>query len=485
MKNDTVNKYYRGLRESVRDIARVLWRGWWVVLGCGLLLGAAGLTYSLLQTPQYRSTATLYVTSGTEENVQSAYQGSLASQQRVESYARLAKSNAVLREGIRRSGSSMTLEEARESVTANGSPEAVLLTISAVDDNPQSAAALVNGIAGGMTSYVNTLEQPSGGGRPLAKLTVVTEGEAVDAPVAPRTVRNTGLGLVLGLLLGGAIVIARDRFDLRVRSVSDVESSTGEHILSVVPDDTQLATDGGLASFGAGGGTTAESYRKLRTNLGFANIDHPARKIVVSSATPGDGKTTTALNLAVSLAESGAKVVLVDADLRRPTVASRLKLSNAVGLTSALRGDVTIADAAQPSAVAGLDVITSGGIPPNPSELLGSNRTGQFFADLSAIYDYVVVDSPPVLPVTDSIELANWMDGVIVVLRSGKSRIPDLERVVEQLKMARAQILGMVLNGAKQLDAAYGYGYYQYDTVEPTEAPVVPVEQPKHAQAQA
>ncbi len=485
MKNDTVNKYYRGLRESVRDIARVLWRGWWVVLGCGLLLGAAGLTYSLLQTPQYRSTATLYVTSGTEENVQSAYQGSLASQQRVESYARLAKSNAVLREGIRRSGSSMTLEEAREAVTANGSPEAVLLTISAVDDNPQSAAALVNGIAGGMTSYVNTLEQPSGGGRPLAKLTVVTEGEAVDAPVAPRTVRNTGLGLVLGLLLGGAIVIARDRFDLRVRSVSDVESSTGEHILSVVPDDTQLATDGGLASFGAGGGTTAESYRKLRTNLGFANIDHPARKIVVSSATPGDGKTTTALNLAVSLAESGAKVVLVDADLRRPTVASRLKLSNAVGLTSALRGDVTIADAAQPSAVAGLDVITSGGIPPNPSELLGSNRTGQFFADLSAIYDYVVVDSPPVLPVTDSIELANWMDGVIVVLRSGKSRIPDLERVVEQLKMARAQILGMVLNGAKQLDAAYGYGYYQYDTVEPTEAPVVPVEQPKHAQAQA
>ena len=171
------------------------------------------------------------------------------------------------------------------------------------------------------------------------------------------------------------------------------------------------------------------------------------------------------------------------ADLRPPTVASRLKLSNAVGLTSALRGDVTIADAAQPSAVAGLDVITSGGIPPNPSELLGSNRTGQFFADLSAIYDYVVVDSPPVLPVTDSIELANWMDGVIVVLRSGKSRIPDLKRVVEQLKMARAQILGLVLNGAKRLDAAYGY--YQYDTVEPTEAPVVPVEQPKHAQAQA
>ena len=199
----------------------------------------------------------------------------------------------------------------------------------------------------------------------------------------------------------------------------------------------------------------------------FASVGGPATKLLISSPTEGDGKTTTALNLGAVLAESGRRVVVVGGDLRKPTVADRLGVSTGVGLTDYLRGEVSVMEVVQETSVANLFALASGPVPPNPSELLGSARARDGFEILSESFDFVLVDSAPILPVSDASVVSKWMDGLILVVRSGKTKRAELESTLSDMAVEQTRVLGVVLNGIEEGDSPGAYSYYGYGHMDP------------------
>lgn len=442
--------------DSIRDVIGVFRRGWLAIVAAGVVVGAVALGYSVLQTPEYSATSTLYVTSGTDDNTSTAYQGSLASQQRVTSYTKLVSSDAVVRQAIESANLGVSVEEAKADLSATSTTDTVLLNITATNASRDVAANLANAVSTAMTSYVARLETPSGGGQPLAKLTLVTPASAGSSPVTPKTTRNVALGVVVGLLLGVLGVLARARLSNRIREEADIARVSDTPVMASIPSD-DLLTRKGLINFSEGATAAAESFRKLRTNLTFTNVDNPPKIVLVTSAAAIEGKTTTAMNLAASLVESGQRVVLVDADLRRPQVNTRTGLVGDVGLTNLLRGDGDLHDLVQPSAVDNLWILASGPQPPNPAELLGSKRAAGALSELASSFDYVIVDTPPVLPVTDAVVLSQWVDGTLLVVRSGSTKMGDLADAYTQLSSSQKPIIGFVLTDAPANKARYGY----------------------------
>jgi len=203
----------------------------------------------------------------------------------------------------------------------------------------------------------------------------------------------------------------------------------------------------------------AEAYRTLRTNLQFAGLDEPCRNLLVTSARPGAGKTTTVANLGVVVAQAGSKVCLIDSDLRRPTLQRLFGLDQKLGLTTALLEELPFAAVAQPTRIPNLSVVTSGTVPPNPSELVGSKRMHDLLKTATSSFDLVILDSPPVISVSDALALSALCDGVILVVCAGGSPHEIVRRAAEQIKAVRGRILGVILNG---VDPSHDHHYYHY-----------------------
>jgi succinoglycan biosynthesis transport protein ExoP len=207
----------------------------------------------------------------------------------------------------------------------------------------------------------------------------------------------------------------------------------------------------------------AEAFRSLRTNITYASVDLPLRRILVTSSTPQEGKTTVSANLAVVLAQGEKKAVLIDADMRRPTIHQKFGLMNRMGLSSLfVRSLENIPAAIQSASVAGLAIITSGSLPPNPAELLTSRRMKDILDRLNEDYELIVIDTPPVLTVTDAVALAPGLDGVIIVARPGMTKLNALRQTLEQLQTVGARVLGVVLNQVDPRSRKYGYYYHRY-----------------------
>jgi capsular exopolysaccharide synthesis family protein len=209
----------------------------------------------------------------------------------------------------------------------------------------------------------------------------------------------------------------------------------------------------------------SEAYRALRTNVTFVRSgEQPVRSLVVTSPGPSEGKSTTAANLAITLAQQGARTLLVDADLRRPHVHRAFNLVQEPGLSDLLVGRVQLREAVRPGVAPNLDILPAGALPPNPSELLGSEAMRRLLAELHGRYDMVVCDSPPTLPVTDATVLGAAADGVILVIRSGETEEAAAQRALEQLQRLQVRVAGTVLNGvARRRDRYYNHYYYRYD----------------------
>ena len=206
----------------------------------------------------------------------------------------------------------------------------------------------------------------------------------------------------------------------------------------------------------------AEAYRVIRTSVQFAQAGKELQTIALTSCTPNEGKSTTIANLAVVLTQAGKSVLLIDCDMRNPTVHKNFNLSNKIGLSSCISMGTAVADAVQATGIKGLDALTAGVIPPNPSELLGSERMQNILQRAKEEYDYVLIDTPPVLPVTDSLVLGRMVDGLILVIDSGEVKVEMAREVKNQLVHAGANILGVVLNKVRSEHYGYGYGYYYY-----------------------
>lgn len=205
----------------------------------------------------------------------------------------------------------------------------------------------------------------------------------------------------------------------------------------------------------------SEQYRTIRTNLQFASVDEELRSILITSSGPAEGKSSTTANLAVVYAQQGKRVLLIDADLRKPTMHYTFRLDNLRGLSNVLVGENTLEEVVNQTDVETLDVMTCGPIPPNPSELLASRKMETLLKEAKLSYDMVIFDTPPVLAVTDAQILANIVDGTVLVVRSGKTEIEASQKSKEALAPAKAKLLGVVLNGREKTASNY---YYYYGT---------------------
>lgn len=446
------------LEPFLRRLRSQLAMSWWVI-AVPLAVGAVvGLCVSLVTAPVYRSSVTLYVTSATADSGQNAYQGSLASEQRVLSYSKLVDSDAVLQRAVDSGRLGMTVPELRAATSSAGVPDTSLLTVFVEAPSPEGAAVAANAVAGALVRYVDEIERPDPSRPALAKATVVTPAGPEREPVSPIVWRNILIGLLLGMLIGICVFAIRFRLDTVVRTATDLARVAQAPLLSEIPID---AADG-LVTRADGGGVFAESFRRLRTGLNFVDVDNPIRCVQIASANPGEGKTTLSLNFAAVLADAGASVVLLEADLRRPSIAKRTGMSGTIGLTSVLKGELSLDDAVQRWPGGGFDVVLSGPLPPNPSELLGSARAGEVLRALRHRYDYVVVDCPPLLPVTDALVMAGWTDGMVLAVRSGVSKGPDVVTAEESVMAVNGRVVGTVLNAVPEAISGHGYSAYAY-----------------------
>ena len=311
-------------------------------------------------------------------------------------------------------------------------------------------------------TYATLLGFSSSGGSNL--LTVVDPALPPSEPSSPRVLLNTLLAALTGLLLAIGVAFLVEHLDDTVKSPDDVEAVAGLPTLGTI---IRMKGDEGrslmyrLATVLYPRSPAAEGYRTLRTNIEFASLDHPARSILVTSAIPGEGKTTTAANLAAVFAQAGHATLLVDADLRKPGVHKIFDLPNAAGLTDLLRSnEIGVQDVVVRTEQGLLSVLTTGSLPPNPAELLRSTRMRAVMARLAASAEFVVVDSPPLQAVTDAAILSALVDGTILVIEAGRTRSGAVRNGRETLAKVGAKVLGATLN---RMSESMSGAYYYYD----------------------
>jgi capsular exopolysaccharide synthesis family protein len=423
---------------------------------------------SALQTPVYEAQTQLFVSAqSTSDNLADAAQGGIFTQQRVKSYAQIVTSPDVLQPVITQLHLNETTDHLADQISASAPLDTVLINVAVDDTSPQRAMDIANAVSQRFTEQVLLLETPVGGGASPVKVTVVKQADRPVEPVSPRTKVNLALGILLGLAVGIAVAVFRETMDTTIKRIDDLQRVTGAGALGMIAFDSDASKHPLITAIDPSS-TRSESFRTLRTNLQFVDIDRPPRTVVITSAVAGEGKSTTACNLAITLAQAGIRVALVESDLRRPKIAEYLGVEGSVGLTSVLIGRASLDDALQTWGRCGLAVLASGPIPPNPSELLGSGHMVALLRQLQQRFDVVIIDAPPLLPVTDAAVLSRICDGAVLVVRYGKTRREQLERTTQALRTVDARILGTVMNMAptKGPDAyAYGYGYsYAYKT---------------------
>jgi capsular exopolysaccharide synthesis family protein len=284
--------------------------------------------------------------------------------------------------------------------------------------------------------------------------------DAADLPataISPRVAQNVLLGAIAGLLVAVGIAFTLEHFDDRVHSPERVAQVTGLHTLTSI----------GVHRNGRDGSELAEAFRTLRTNLMFGAVSRSLRTLLITSAETGDGRTSTAASLAIAIAQAGSRVLLVDADFRRPSLHEVFGVSNQSGLSSLIADDDLIAGhAVVPTGINGVQLLASGPLPADPSDLLASQRMRRRLQELTEVADLVIVDSPPVWPVSDASVLASWVDGTLIVLNARRARAQRVKEAVTCLNDTGAQLLGVVLNQVRRRHTALARHYLDAGTPE-------------------
>lgn len=420
----------------------------------------AAVAFTLLTTPLYQASTRLFVSTSAGASAAELYQGNRLSQERVISYTELLRGETLAQRTIDKLGLDMSAEALRENVKASSKADTVLINVAVLDQSPVRARDIANTLSDEFVAMVRELETPEGGTRPDARVVVEQRASIPNDPVVPKTTRNLLTGLGLGALLGIALATLRDLLDNTVKSREIVEELTGAGLVGSIPLDKERRKEPAI-SFETDNSAIAESFRKLRTNLQFLAVDNPPRVIVITSSMPNEGKSTTAMNIALALAEADNNVVLIDGDMRRPTLHKSFDLVGSVGFSTVLSGRASLSEALQKTNFPGLTVLTSGTVPPNPSELLGSMAAKKNIGDLRTQFDYVIVDSSPLLAVTDAAILAANADGVLLMARYGQTKTEQLSNAVGNLEDVGATVLGAVMTMLPTRGtASYHYTYY-------------------------
>jgi capsular exopolysaccharide synthesis family protein len=448
---------------DLRDYLRAIRRRWWLVVGAVAVAVGVAVVGTLLTPPRYAASVTFFV-STRGAAVSDAYQGGLFSQERVKSYVDVLTSNRLAQAIVAKQPLGLSADAVQAGITAQAVPDTVLVKATVTDGDRARALRIAQLLAIEFPGLVKTLETPPGAKSPAIGVDIIAEPRLAAAPVSPQPLRNIGLAVALGLITGAGVAALRESLDTTIRAAETLAKAAGAPVLGAIPFDGK-ADRSPLMIEGSAQSTRAEAMRQLRTNLQFVNVDRPLESLVVTSAVPGEGKSTTVCNLGIAFAEAGKRVILVDADLRRPKLAEYLGMEGAVGLTNVLAGQVGIGDALQPWGGSGLWVLPSGYVPPNPTELLASRNMADLLTALGSGFDVIIIDTPPLLPVTDAAVMATVADGCLLVSRHGKTTVPQATAAAGALAAVGAQLHGCVLNMAPRKGAG-AYTYYSYASEE-------------------
>ena len=280
-------------------------------------------------------------------------------------------------------------------------------------------------------------------------------------PVKPKIMQNTLLAAMVGFLLAAGVIFVQEALDDTIKTPDEITNKFKLPVLGIISH--QMTKDNTLVTLGDPRAPIAEAYRTLRTNVSYASVDRPLHTLMVTSAEPGEGKSTIVTNLSVVMAQNGLRVFTIDCDLRHPKVHTYFGLPNNSGMSNlfAQPGDVLLSPR-QTTKIENLSVITTGPLPPNPAELLGSQKMQSILKSISQTSDIILIDTPPILAVTDAAVLAPTLDGVLLVVRPGKTRASALRLTIEQLQQVNARLIGVVLNDVDLRGKPYAYRYHYY-----------------------
>ena len=438
------------------EYVRTLTRRWLLIALAGLICGTGAWGYAASLPDQYRATSSVFVTSDRGATTSELVQTSTFTQNLVQSYAQLATTPTVLDPAIRQLGLNLSSQDLAAQVTAVTPLNTVFINITVTSRSATQAVELADAVSASLTTTVEGLAPKGPTGLPSISVKTVSPAQLPTSPFTPNTELIIATGVLLGLVLGVLYALAREVFDTRVSTEKDLSRVSTDPLLGMI-GRKKRSDPTGLVMRVMPHSALAEGYRRVRANLEFIEVDSPARSAVVTSAISRDGKSTTAINLALAMAERSLRILLIDADLRRPSIAEMCDLEGDVGLTTILLGDIGPEDAIVRWSN-GLDLLPSGAVPPNPGQLLGSAAMKALMQRLLLDYDFIVVDSPPLLPAADALGLARLTDGAIVVARYKATTRQQLAATLEALEGVNARILGIVLNQVRErrTDGYYG-----------------------------
>ena len=494
-----------GSDPTLRSYARLVRRRKWWVISFALLGLAVSLAISFTEAKQYSASAQVLVQPSTQTGALGATQQPVTPTD-VQTMLQLVTSAPVTAVVRRQLGSA-------PGVTAAEVAQTNVISITAIAGSPARAATVANTYARAFvsdqrTTAINSLTQSEAQLRGQIKsiskqikqlhgtpgtasqqtalinqravlseqltqmqvnntgevggLTLVTPAQAPSSPSSPKPTENGALGLVAGLILGLAAAFLRESLDDAVASKETAEEYGGATVLAAVPmvNSWRKRDRPLVVSLARPMSPAAEAYRSLRTSLQFARQERDLHTILVTSPAAAEGKTSTLSNLGAMFAQAGQRVVLVSCDLRKPRLGAFFGIDERLGLTTAILGEQPVEELLQP--VPGDDnlwLLGSGQMPPNPAELLNGRRIQDVFSTLRGMFDLVLIDSPPVLPVTDAVVLAKDADATLLIVAAGQTSRGDLQRAAEKLAQVNARVVGLVLNETSRQASGYGYGY--------------------------
>jgi capsular exopolysaccharide synthesis family protein len=518
------NNEAQSFSEMLRHYLAIFWHWGWLLILTTVLAGGAAYLTSRVTIPVYQASTLILVNPAPASTAQD-YTSLITGQALAQTYVQLVTARPILEGVITKLGLSIGPDDLIKDITAEVVGTTQLIQIKVEDTDPIRAAQIANtlvtefsdqnmteqasrysaskqSLEGQLTqldqqiqstnmalsnlgsdpsqqserdqlnlalsqyqqSYANLLQSYEQ--LRLAETqsisTIVQKEPAIppDKPIRPKTMRDTILAMFVGLMLGAGIVFLIEAMDDTLKGPEEIARQLGLPVLGIIaahgPEKMKLITINESLS------PVTEAFRSLRTNLQFASVDNPLHSVLVTSPSPDDGKSTIAGNLAVIMAQAGRQVVVLDADLRKPSLHMLFRVPNRTGFSSLFTATGVSPDGnLRNTEVTNLKIMTSGELPPNPSELLGSEKMTKILEQAGNQFDFIVVDSPPLLAVTDAAVLAPKVDGVLLVIKPGVSKLQACKHAVEQLKMVGAHILGVVLNDVKINSSSYYKGYYK------------------------
>lgn len=457
---------------TLMDMLRIIRKHLIAAILSFVVVFAAVCAYTLLVPPKYSATAQVFATysdsAANSGDISTVNNASSYISNQIKSYPTLATTESVLQPVIDDLGLNTTVEDLAKELTVTNPTDTAFVNITAETDDAQQATSIANSVAKSLSSVVENSLYAADQKSPV-KLSLVQQAQEPTSPSSPKVALNMAIGIVAGLIVGVFVALIKDLLSTKVQESRDLQEVIDAPIMGRIPEDEALKQPVPVV-VSAPSSSIAEEYRRVRTNLSFTTPAEGtnARLIVISSVSPNEGKTTMSVNIAAALAENGASVLLIDADLRHPSVANKLSLEGNAGLAHVLSGQASVKDVVQRYWKPNLHIMPAGPKPPNASALLNSVLMKELLKQALAQYDYVLIDTSPMIVANDAAVFGTMGNGIVLVSGRDVTDKRELRDIAAQLNTLEVAVTGFVFNFAKETKKTSNYGNYYYDDDDTT-----------------